>query len=132
MKFVKIAQILITVFLLLALTGFLLTKFKKTGSMGVTTDKSTTDITVYLFKAKWCSHCTKFLPDFEKFEKESKDKKMSLKFVVVDADDESTKDLVKKYKVDSYPTIIFVKDSVEHVYSGERTINGLMEFVKTL
>ncbi len=131
MNLIKVAKVVFCVLLLLALTGFLITKFKNNKVEGVS-DKSTTDITVYLFKASWCSHCVKFLPDFEKFEKESKNKKMSLKFVVVDADDEATKDLVKKFKVDSYPTIIFVKDSVEHKYSGERTLNGLMEFVKTL
>ncbi len=59
------------------------------------------------FYTNWCSSCQKLSPVLEEMAKERKD----IKIVKIDADTEP--DLIKKYEIQGYPTVVLIKDGEE-------------------
>jgi thioredoxin 1 len=62
---------------------------------------------VVKFGAVWCVHCKTVNQSLEKLSTEFS----GLKFVHVDVDDENA--LAKKYKIQTVPTVILIKDGQE-------------------
>lgn len=79
---------------------------------------------VYLFKADWCPHCRGFKPTWEKLEKE-----LSQKYTFITIDADKDKDVIKKWNIQGFPTIIkkINKDAVEYV--GPRDEGSVKEFI---
>lgn len=91
------------------------------------------EITIVLFHAEWCGYCKKFMPTWEKSASALNNTKTGngklIKFVAVEAD--ANPEVVKQYDVSGYPTIMILKyNGVQETYNGERTMNGLKEFVE--
>jgi thiol-disulfide isomerase/thioredoxin len=81
--------------------------------------------TLYLFKADWCPHCVSFKETWNFLQKDMKGK---VNFIAYDADKD--KDIIKKYNVEGFPTLMLkTKDKVVE-YVGERNIDGIKQFVK--
>ena len=81
--------------------------------------------TLYLFKAEWCPHCVNFKETWDFLQKDMKGK---VNFIAYDADKD--KDIIKKYNVEGFPTLMLkTKDKVIE-YVGERNIDGIKQFVK--
>ena len=81
--------------------------------------------TLYLFKAEWCPHCVNFTETWDFLQKDMKGK---VNFIAYDADKD--KDIIKKYNVEGFPTLMLkTKDKVIE-YVGERNIDGIKQFVK--
>jgi thiol-disulfide isomerase/thioredoxin len=81
--------------------------------------------TLYLFKAEWCPHCVNFKDTWNFLQKDMKGK---VNFIAYDADKD--KDIIKKYNVEGFPTLMLkTKDKVIE-YVGERNIDGIRQFVK--
>ena len=82
------------------------------------------------FGADWCGFCNEFNPTWKKLNKLLKD--LSIKTNKIDVD--NNKDLVKKYKVKSFPTIIYVKKKGKGVYRFDekqtRNIKNILKFCK--
>lgn len=57
-----------------------------------------TDDNVLIFHAKWCGHCKNSMPEFIKANKKNS------KIILIDSDENP--DLVKKYNVKGFPTIM--------------------------
>ncbi len=83
--------------------------------------------TIILFKADWCSHCTKFKPVWAKTTELYNNK---YNFVVYDAD--SNMNELKEYKVDSFPTVLVKNGSNVFPYNGDRTFEEFNNFLKEL
>jgi thiol-disulfide isomerase/thioredoxin len=84
---------------------------------------------VFFIYADWCGHCTRFKPEWKKFEEASAQN--NIKAFALNVDDESNTAFIEMNKVSSFPTIIVTKGSGEKVkYDGERTSKDLMTFVK--
>ena len=113
----------------LFLSGLIYSKVLKKESFE---NNDSAKIKVLLFKMKQCSHCVKFMPEFEKFQKETEKKNLSVDIKIVDSDDEGSSELMKKYNVESFPTVIFVKDEKKHEYQGERTEKALTSYLDNL
>lgn len=84
--------------------------------------------TCCLFHADWCPHCTKFLPDWNKFKQTHGSK---CKIVDIEAKDKET---MKKHGISGYPTIKFLPNGLSNPegakeYDGERNIDSLAKFV---
>jgi len=75
--------------------------------------------TVFIFYAPWCGHCKKSMDDFEKAS--AKNSKIRL----INSDENT--DLVKKYGVKGFPTIM---KSNGTVYSGDRSADSILEFAE--
>ena len=81
---------------------------------------------VVLFYADWCGHCKKIKPVWEKAaEKVNKEEKRML-MVNCGDDGKGVSDLMGKYNIKGYPTIIIFEDGEHKEYNGERTLEDLL------
>jgi thiol-disulfide isomerase/thioredoxin len=91
---------------------------------------------VLFFFADWCPHCRKAKPEWEQF-KEEYDNKVINEYTIscqaVDCtnekDDQKTATLIKKYKIESYPSIIMLVGDSKIDYDAKVTKSGLEQLV---
>jgi thiol-disulfide isomerase/thioredoxin len=81
------------------------------------------DVTVYLFHAKWCGHCVRYLEGgaFDRFAGKyasPSSPQVVVKFRKVDVDQH--KALVDKYGVRSFPTLLAVVKGQKMPFGGDR------------
>lgn len=119
------------VFFVILIVGFLLKNLNIKEPLGDDIDKEKT-IEVSFYKAKFCSHCKVFEPEFMKFKKTTKQGDLPVGFKIIDADDDGADKLAKANKIEGYPTVIFTKNGKNIVYEGKRTEEGLTAFLQTL
>jgi thiol-disulfide isomerase/thioredoxin len=79
--------------------------------------------TLVLFYAHWCGYCTKFMPIWEKLEKD-----LDIKTIKINCPE--NENLCDKYNIQGYPTIKLFKNEQEIDFNKSRTYEGVMEFVK--
>ena len=79
---------------------------------------------------KGCGHCEKAKGEFDKLLGESPisigDNKINVKIL----DAQKDKDEILKYNVQGYPTILLDNEGSVMEYNGNRTYDGIMEFLK--
>lgn len=81
--------------------------------------------TVYLFKADFCGHCKNFKPIWDKLQ--LKYKREDIDFITYDSDKNG--DMMGKYNVMGFPTIIMeTKDGLKE-FDDMRTIDKLSKFI---
>lgn len=83
--------------------------------------------TVYFFTAEWCPHCVKAMPMFKELANELTDDKTECKFI----DEANNKDMLKKFNITSFPTVVMTVDGKNVTFSGERTKENLKNFIST-
>lgn len=86
------------------------------------------DRKLILFYADWCGHCQRFKPQWNKLVQSLKG---IIKTVSINGEKKENGALLKKYKVDKYPTIILEDGQKQIEYDGDMTIEGLKQFVYT-
>jgi thiol-disulfide isomerase/thioredoxin len=88
--------------------------------------------TVMIFKADWCGHCKKAAPEFQRLAAGplalSGGRSATVKVLDADADKEE----MKKYNVRGFPTILIINGSDTTEYPGERTYDGVLEFLNKM
>lgn len=91
-------------------------------------------IVLMLFYADWCGHCKTFKPIWEtaKTSMKKNNKNVDVKFLSFNADVDEDKKKIKKYNVSGFPTIKAKYNGKIHEFKGERTLEGLKEFVDSL
>jgi protein disulfide-isomerase-like protein len=83
-------------------------------------------ITVVLFYAPWCPHCKDIMPMWKKLvEKHSSDNKVEVKKVNC----EDKPEQAEQNDVQGFPTIIMFKNGKKVKYEGERTEEGIENFI---
>jgi len=95
----------------------------------------TTDI--YFFYADWCPHCTKAKPQWATFKSTHDGQEMNgytIQCVDVNCTEESANNsqLIQKYGIDSYPTLIMVKDGNRIDFDSLITNDTLTQFTKSV
>jgi thiol-disulfide isomerase/thioredoxin len=92
---------------------------------GAQTDLNITnnETILVLFYADWCFYCKKFMPIWDKLEK-------NLKIKTKKINCPENEELCNKYDIQGYPTIKLFKNNQEIDFDKERTYDGVMEFVK--
>ena len=85
---------------------------------------------VVICKADWCGHCKKAAPEFQKLMAASPitlqdGTKATVKILDADKD----KQELSKYEVRGYPTVLIVDGGKVTEYPGERTSQGIMDFL---
>ncbi|GMP22667.1 hypothetical protein CsSME_00000588 [Camellia sinensis var. sinensis] len=77
------------------------------------------------FYAPWCGHCQALAPEYAAAATELKSEVVLAK---VDATEES--ELAQKYEIQGFPTVYFFIDGVHKDYSGQRTKDAIVSWVK--
>ena len=93
---------------------------------------------VALFYAPWCGHCKTFKPDFEQAMEEldgktsgkSELKGKTIRFMMINCDEEKNKPLAKKYSIGGYPTVKILKDDGTDIeYDGTRSLECMKKYL---
>ena len=98
---------------------------------------SSSPIQVMFFNVDWCPHCVRAKPEWSKFvQNHSSDSNIT--FVggedgtnCTNNDDSSVRDLVQKYNIQHFPTVIFVKDGTPTEFQGKVTSDNLESFLSS-
>ncbi|CAD8069700.1 unnamed protein product [Paramecium primaurelia] len=80
------------------------------------------------FYASWCGHCKQFAPEYSQFATQVKEAGQSFIVAKLNGGDQE-KQAMNRYKVSSFPTIILLIKGHAVPYNGDRSANGLMNFV---
>ena len=78
--------------------------------------------------APWCGHCKRFKPTFEDASNDERSK--PVQFGKVDATTHTA--LAKRYDVHSYPTILFIHNGHKYRFRRERSVDGIVDYLKEL
>jgi len=115
-------------------------------------------ISVYFFHVDWCPHCIKATPEWNSFKQQYQDKTINgyiVKVYDIDCTEDNgdevliyndpkdgkitvkptpmkTVELIKKYKIDSYPTIKLTKDANGVDFDAKVTYDNLSKFVNSV
>jgi thiol-disulfide isomerase/thioredoxin len=94
------------------------------------TDKS---YSLIFFHMNTCPHCIEMRPVWSQFKKELPASPYATVLCVADISAENDR-LLEKYSVQSFPTVLLVKNNKNDAFSpvqfeGKRTVEGLMEFL---
>ena len=87
-------------------------------------DDADADGNVLIFFANWCGHCKAAKPEFEDAVQKSNGK-----IIMIDADDPASGTLRKKYSIQGFPSIIKISRNSYIKYNGDRTSDGILEFL---
>jgi thiol-disulfide isomerase/thioredoxin len=80
--------------------------------------------TIYLFKAEWCGHCRGFKPTWEKLQKDMQNK---VNFITYDSEKDAN--IMKKYNIGGFPTLIMKVGDKAIEYVGSRDYDSLKDFI---
>lgn len=80
------------------------------------------------FVAPWCGHCKSLAPAYAAAAKQLAESNSEIKLASVDATIEQ--DLAQKFDVKGYPTIKFFSDGTTFEYTGGRTQDDLLSWLK--
>lgn len=130
----NLPKLLFLVFILLLLFYIYKTYLKEGFELAPTKieDEVSDGKKLVLFYADWCGHCKTLKPVWDKTADEvnTKDKKLMIK-VNCGGDSEKEKELMKKYNIDGYPTILIFENGKHTVYDDERTKEAFMKTIKS-
>lgn len=83
--------------------------------------------TVEFFYAEWCGHCKKFMPTWDKVVEKMAGE---AEFKKLNSDDKDVKELMKMHGVKGFPHVQKTVGSETTEFSGPRTEEALIKFVK--
>jgi len=84
------------------------------------------NVTVQLFFAEWCGHCKSFKPEWENLKIDLE--KNDMKWEEYEADKNASK--MEEENIKGFPTIRIIASGGKHEYSGPRTADAIMVFIK--
>jgi len=82
-----------------------------------------------LFYAAWCPYSKTTLKQWYSY-KENYKGKYNISFVEIDCDKDVN--LADKYNIESYPTIILLKDEKKYIFDAEMNDDTLTQFINTI
>ena len=86
----------------------------------------TNKLKLVLYYAEWCGYCNKFMPIWDELVKHKHEKMQNIVSQKYKDTDNETRDA----NIKSYPTIMLYIGDNSYKYSGERTIDKLLESIE--
>lgn len=98
---------------------------------GFVSGNAANDKELLIVKAKWCGHCKRAMPEFERLVAASPIKLRDGSMVTVRMlDEKDNKSEIETLSVRGFPTILFREGGNRMEYDGERTYEGVMGFLE--
>jgi thiol-disulfide isomerase/thioredoxin len=94
------------------------------------------NVELIMFTVDWCPHCKKAAPVWKKFTEEYQDKTINgyqVEFRTVNCTDEKdaeVKEMLDKYKIEGYPTILMIKDGTTINFDAKPEHETLEKFLQ--
>ncbi|KAB0796259.1 hypothetical protein PPYR_10320 [Photinus pyralis] len=85
------------------------------------------DYVLVEFYAPWCAYCKQLAPQYAQAAKTLSDSESPIKLAKVDATDAIS--LAEEYEIGGYPTLKYFRNGIPIDYSGERSSDGLVQWV---
>lgn len=87
--------------------------------------------TIIRVGANWCAPCHLFAETFEKASKIEEYKDIEFKSIDIEEEDETTENLVEKFKIRNVPTTLFLDENGEQIYklSGNVPLKDFTEVI---
>jgi len=88
---------------------------------------------ILFFSADWCPHCKNAKPEWDSFAKEYNGKEIGhykLDCQSIDCTD-GENDLIQKYSINGYPTVIMIKDNERVDFDAGITETSLKSFIES-
>jgi thiol-disulfide isomerase/thioredoxin len=85
-----------------------------------------------MYFAEWCGHCKRTKPEFEKLMSEYKG---TIKILMIDAESDKNKELVKSQNISGFPTIRYYSSGINenfNDYDGGRTYSDFVQYLGTI
>jgi len=119
---------LLFLLVILLILYYVYTTYLKEGFENIDLDNETkSGKQLVLFYADWCGHCKKIKPEWDQATTEIKDKDKKMLKINCGGGSEKEKELMEKYNIDGYPTIILFKDGKPSPYEGARNKDAFIE-----
>jgi len=83
--------------------------------------------TMVLFYADWCGHCTKLKPTWEEASKQANVDTTRMIKMDVGGKTPEQKELMTKYQIDGFPTILVFQNGTPVPYQGDRTVDAFLQ-----
>jgi len=85
-------------------------------------------IKILNFSVDWCGYSRRFKPEWDKFVENLQMKNVETNYI----DGDKNTELLNEYKIEGYPTVLFIIDGNPEIYKGERTKEGLESVLNKL
>ena len=89
----------------------------------------TKSLDLYLFYVEWCPHSKNTFKIWNEYKKRY-DGEYNISFIEIDCDKHPEK--ADQYKIDSYPTIILVKDKNKYIFDSNMTNDTMDHFINSI
>ena len=81
-----------------------------------------------VFYSPWCGHCHKFMPEYVRISKYAEEKNLTVKFAKIDAS--VSPNISEEFHIEGIPAIYFIIKGQKYLYEGDRTLEGLIKYMK--
>ena len=105
---------------LIIIIFFICSSSSKFGSDSISIAPTISNDSVLIFYAPWCGYCKDKMDEFKRAAAEGNGK-----IILIDSTDDSNKEIVKKYGITGFPTIIKADGTK---YTDERTADKIKTF----
>ena len=123
-------QISIVSAALLVLIGVYVFRSRRSKQVVVVEEEPIREVpSLLFFYADWCHYCDQFKPEWEKLEY-MLGENPNIQLVRINGDER--RDLMEQFQVPGFPTVILVTEAGPIPYEGERTSDGIMQFLHSL
>lgn len=121
---------LIGILLIVVVVYMLIKRFIFRESFQTASDSSSS---LLFFSADWCPHCQRAKPEWEAVKEKMNESTLVFKEVDCTAKPPSqeTQDLMKKYGVQGFPTIVLVKNGTPKTLEGKPTKESISTFINS-
>lgn len=84
------------------------------------------------FYADWCDHCQNSKPVWENIQKDADFQRFNLDFVGIDGEDEKNSEMLKKYNIKEYPTLILEHENKKFIFDANLETETLTKFLTSV
>jgi thiol:disulfide interchange protein len=86
----------------------------------------TSEPTLVLFYADWCGHCTKLKPTWDETAAQANADKTRMIKIDVGGKTSEQKEIMDRYQIDGFPTILVFQNGNPTPYQGARTVDAFL------